>query len=153
MARGIAYVVFLMPVILSVIFGSTVLGQVLQEPERQLNMIPNFEFQPKEEQQPIHIIGLKNTYSVSESIKVQIKVDDTKFTCGDLYITIFELTTKEVLSQNGFFDQCFDETDLLPIDDEFTESIKSSGEYELMVELLDKTQKDSLSISSKFKVE
>lgn len=40
MARGIVYVVFLLPVVVSVIFGFVVMVQILEDPGRELNMLP-----------------------------------------------------------------------------------------------------------------
>ena len=39
MATGVTYLVFLLPIVFSFVFGGAVLGQVLQEPDRELNMM------------------------------------------------------------------------------------------------------------------
>ena len=151
---GVTYLVFLLPVVLSFAFGGVVLGQILQEPDRELDM---WQFQlsggPFISSKSIQIIGLESQYSTSESIEIQIAVTDSMFDCGDLYLTIYRQTSKEVITQSGFFEQCFDKTNsLLPIGDEFSEIVDEPGNYAVKVDLSDKSQKNSLSITGKFTV-
>ena len=44
MVQGIAYMVFLIPAAASVIFGFIVIAQVLEEPGRELDMLPFLEY-------------------------------------------------------------------------------------------------------------
>jgi len=151
---GVTYVVFLLPIVLSFAFGGAVLGQVLQEPDRELNMW-QFQFSggPFITSKSIQIIGLESQYSTSESIEIEISVTDSTFDCGDLYLTIYHQTSKEVITQSGFFEQCFDKTNsLLPIGDEFSEIIDEPGNYAVKVDISDKSQKNSLSVTGKFRV-
>ena len=154
-AKGTAYGIFLIPVILSLVLGSAVLGQVLQEPDRELDMIPNFKFTKKSEiiEKPIKIIGVQSQYDIDSPIIVQVQLTDTKFDCGDLYITIYDMKTNKPVVQSGFFDQCYAADDLLmPIGEEFSETVDATGNYEIVVEFTDKQQKDTLSATSRFTV-
>lgn len=156
MAKGVAFCVFLLPVILSLIFGTAVIAEVLKKPERELNMW-SFEFSESTEtiNKSLEILGLQSQYSTSEPVELQINVKTPTFDCGDLYITIYDLDSfpKEVFFQTGFFDQCyFQENQLLPIDEGFSELVDKPGSYELAVVILDKSQKETESITAKFRV-
>ena len=154
MATGATYLVFLLPIVFSFVFGGAVLAQVLQEPDRELNMM---QFGSSGtgiiSNKSIQILGLESQYSTSEPVTVQIAVSDDSFDCGDLYITIYHSTTKEVVTQSGFFDQCFAKSNsVLPMGDEFSEIVDEAGSYEIKVDVSDKSQKDSISIKGKFSV-
>ena len=105
-------------------------------------------FQSKE----LKIIGLSSKYSTSDPIEIEVSLQDATFDCGDLYITISEQSpSKQVITQSGYFEQCFVKNNqLLPVDDKFSETIDSSGQYELSIEMKDKTSKKSLTASEKF---
>ena len=150
--RGVAFVVFLFPVVISIFFGSFVLGEVLKEPERELDLWP-FDFTGTTG--AISIIGLQDDYSKSDAIKITVSVTDIMFDCGDLYITIYDISKKpkEVITQSGFFDQCYVKNNLqMPIDDEFSEIVDSSGQYEVVAEINDKAYKKTLTTSKEFNV-
>jgi hypothetical protein len=155
-ARGIVLAVFVIPVILSLIFGTIVMAEVLQEPDRELNML---RFVSSEghitSSNSITILGLEKEYSTSSPVKIQVTVEDRTFDCGDLYITIYNIDTakEQVVTQSGFFGQCFDRNNsILPVDDEFSQIIDSKGTYKVVISVIDKQQKETISTSAKFKV-
>jgi len=132
-----------------------VLGEVLKSPERELNMWP-FELSNKiaVTSGAISIIGLEDNLSKSQPIKITVSVTDPIFDCGDLYITIYDIskTPKEVVTQSAFFGQCYAKNNMvMPIDDEFSEKI-DSGKYEIVAEINDKEFKTSLTASETFSV-
>ena len=152
--RRVVYFFFLIPAVISIFFGGLVLGEVLKKPERELNMMP-FDFSDKFVASPgaMTIIGLQKEYSISKPIEISISVSDPIFDCGDLYITIFDVSKvpKEVVTQSGFFDQCYEKNNLtMPIDDDFSELIDIPGQYEIVSEINDKTYKKSLTASERF---
>jgi len=134
------FVVFVFPVIFSLIFGSAVMADILQKPDRELNMWPmssSEEFSSYGA--PIEIIGLSKQYSTSEPIEIQVKIDDASFDCGDLYVTIYSIGKNDVITQGGFFEQCFkNETKILPVGDEFSKVIDTPGSYKIVVEMVSK---------------
>jgi len=149
-------VVFALPVILSIGFASFVLGDVLAEENRKLNLWP-FKNSGKSpiEGNLIEIIGLQQEYSVMESIDIAISIKDPFFDCGDLYLAIYDLNSmpKEVLTQSGFFNQCFGQNNVvLPINDKFSEKIESRGNYEIVIEMTDNQSKKIISTSDTFTV-
>ncbi len=154
--QKVVFAVFLIPAIISVLFGGFVLGEVLKKPERELDMLP-FDFSGKfvSSSGVMKIIGLQEEYLNSAPIEISISVSDPIFDCGDLYITIYDVSKlpKEVVTQSGFFDQCYEKNNLvMPIDDKFSELIDTPGKYEIVSEINDKAYKNSLTTNERFTV-
>ena len=136
MASSRLIVVFVLPVIFSIIFGSAVMADILQKPDRELNMWPmSFSEGSSSHDSSMTIIGLSSQYLISEPIEVQVKVNDSSFNCGDLYITIYTLGKSDTVTQSGFFNQCVKNGNLFPINDTFSEVITIPGSYELVADL------------------
>ncbi len=140
MATKKVLVVFVLPIIFSLIFGSAVMIDILQKPDRELNMWPMSSSEGFSSYNvPIEILGLSKQYSTSEPIEIQVKIGDSSFNCGDLYVTIFSAGKNDVITQGGFFEQCFEkESTILPVGDEFSKVIDTPGSYELVVEMVSK---------------
>ncbi len=152
--RGIVYVVFLLPIISSIVFGTLVLnGILIEKPERELNM---WQFDSNfVSGHDVEILGLEKQYSTSEPVEIQVLIDDSLFDCGDLYITIYDVSSfsKQVVTQSGFFDQCFEKNNLsLPVGDEFSEIVVDPGNYEIVIQMVDENGKNNISTSAKFTV-
>ncbi len=151
MATSLVYVVFVLPIVLSIAFGTVVMADVLQSPDRELNMWPMGNSEIMKNDEDISIIGLENQYSISSPVQIQVKIDDSQFDCGDLYVTVY--SGKHIVTQSGFLKQCFDENNsLLPIDDDFSEIIDKPGQYDLVVKMTDQNQKNSITASEKFTI-
>lgn len=152
--RSAVYVFFLFPVVISIFFGTMVLGEVLKEPERNLDLWP-FKSSGSVIVQTgaMKINGLQESYSVSNPIEITVSVSDPIFDCGDLYITIYDIskTPNEVVTQSGFFGQCYAKNNLvMPIDDKFSETVDTSGQYQIVAEINDKGFKKTLTVSEEF---
>ena len=139
------FVVFVLPVIFSLVFGSAVMADILQKPDRELNMWPvssseGFSLEGSPSQiSPIEIIGLSKQYSTSEPIEIQVKIDDSSFDCGDLYVTIYSAGRNDVITQSGFLEQCFEQgSTILPVGDEFSKVIDTPGSYEIVAQMVSK---------------
>ena len=133
MVKGVTYAVYVLPIVFSIIFGSIVMVDILQEPERELNLMRFGSIAENPNNENIEIFGLKTQYSVSEPIEIQISVNDPSFSCGDLYVTIYPSGDETALTQSGYFKQCFDANNsFLPIDDTFSEKIGIPGKYEIV---------------------
>jgi len=151
MATSLVYVVFVLPIVLSIAFGTVVMADVLQSPDRELNMWPMGNSEIMKNDDDISIIGLENQYSISSPVQIQVKVDDSQFDCGDLYVTVY--SGKHIVTQSGFLKQCFDENNaLLPVDDDFSEIIDKPGQYDLVVKMTDQNQKSTITTSGKFTI-
>jgi len=140
MATKKILVVFVLPAIFSLIFGSAVMADILQKPDRELNMWPISSSEGfSNNYDHIEIIGLSKQYSTSEPIEIQVKINDSSFDCGDLYVTIYSSEKNDVITQSGFFEQCFEQgSTILPVGDEFSKVIDSSGTYEIVAEMVSK---------------
>jgi hypothetical protein len=145
MASKRVFIVFVLPVILSIIIGSAVLSDVLQKPGRELNMWPmsNSEGIVTSHSSPIEIIGLSKQYSTTEPVEIQVKVGDSSFSCGDLYITIYSSGKNDVITQGGFFEQCFESgSSIIPVGDEFSKIVDTPGSYDIVAEMVSKQLKN-----------
>ena len=130
-------IVFILPVIFSIIFGSVVMADTLQKPDRELNMWPiSFSGESSSHDSNLKIIGLSNQYLVSEPIEVQVQIMDSSFNCGDLYVTIYTSVNKDVVTQGGFFNQCIENGTLFPINDKFSKVITIPGSYQMVADLV-----------------
>jgi|TARA_B110000438_G_scaffold169841_1_gene162361 hypothetical protein len=145
-------VVFVLPVIFSILFGSAVMVDILQKPDRELNMWPmSFSEGSSSHDSSLKIVGLSSQYLVSEPIEVEIKINDSSFSCGDLYITIYTSEKSDVVTQGGFFNQCIKNGNLFPIDDKFSKVITIPGSYQLVADLVS-TDLSNISVSGTFTV-
>jgi hypothetical protein len=140
MATKKVIVVFVLPLIFSLIFGSAVMADILQKPDRELNMWPMSSLEGSTSYgATIEIIGLLKQYSTSEPIEIQVKIDDSSFNCGDLYVTIYSIEKNDVINQSGFFEQCFEKgSKILPVGDAFSKVIDIPGSYKIVVEMVSK---------------
>ena len=142
------FLVYILPIILSVGLGTLVMSEALDDSERDLNMWQIGD-QGNLGTDSMQLIGLETKYSVSESIEFQVKItNDSTFDCGDLYITLYKFSdsTKEVITQSGFMKQCFTQQNQhIPLGDKYSETIREPGKYKILIEIFDQNYKDSLS--------
>ena len=134
-------IVFVLPVIFSIVFGSAVMADTLQKPDRELNMWPmTFSGESSHGKSShgsgIEIIGLSNQYTVSEPVQIQVKINDSSLSCGDLYVTIYESGSDNVVTQGGFFNQCVKDGKLFPNNDSFSKIVHSPGSYKIVADII-----------------
>lgn len=157
MARSTALVVFLLPAIISIFFGTMVLGEVLKQPDRELHLAPGkISGTLGVPSGTISIVGIEEIYPVGDSVEISVSVSDEFFDCGDLYITVYDVlvSPKEVITQSGYFEQCYANNNLvMPIGDEFSEPISTPGSYEIVAEINDKGYQKTLTATKKFIVQ
>ena len=150
MASKTPFVVYVLPIILSVGLGAVVMAEVLNNSDRTLNMWQfNQSGISEVSTETIQVIGLQTQYTTSESVDLQIKLNDDTFDCGDLYITIYKIsnTSKEVVTQSGFLNQCYDKDgSYLPINEKYSEVLSEQGKYEIFIEIYNKTYKQTDSL-------
>lgn len=157
-ARKIAYLVFLFPVVVSVLLGGYVLSNVLAQPDRQLNMW-QFNFVSMPEQvgsKDIRIVGLNNTYSLSAPPSFTVRVNNTSFDCGDLYMTIYNTNVepKQAVAQNAYFAQCFAQQNAtLPLNSVFSPAINSTGTYQIEADMKDKSYTNDINVTAAFTIQ
>lgn len=153
-ARSV-YLVFILPAALSLALGGAVVGAVLQEPGRSLDIAGTGDGgkAPLESDQ-VAILGLSSSYGVSEMIAVKVVALADSFDCGDLYVTITRASTGEVVYHDGYFGQCYAAADAaLPVDEAYTKSLDVPGSYEIRVDLTDVRGAGTASVRSVFTVQ
>ena len=100
----------------------------------------------------ISIVGLSEQYTAPVNISAQVSVSDPAYDCGDLYVTVYDVSSgeKKSVGQHAFFSQCYGTGGMLPIDDEFTEKIDSPGKYSLVAQMFDKGGNKFLTVEKQF---
>ena len=101
MARNTAYMVFLLPLVAGIVLGAAVFAYASDE-----GYFLAESAHMERSDGSIQIKGLAGTYSPSETIEISITILDKSYECGDLYITMQDSTGK-IISQNGYFKECF----------------------------------------------
>ena len=144
------FIVYILPIILSVSLGTFVMAEALNDGQRGFDM---WQFDTdistsKQEGNGLTIIGLEKTYSPLEKIELEVKVKNKNFECGDLYITLYKLngSNETVITQSGFLKQCFiNSKQNLPIGEEYSEILSESGTYKIVIEIYDEKYKGVIS--------
>ena len=101
------------------------------------------------------IIGYSSEISQNSKLEFNVKLNNPDFNCGDLYITIYDLSTseKQVLTQSGYLKQCFIQNDnTLPVNEIYSELISKSGTYEINVEIFNQKYTESISMTETLRV-
>lgn len=116
------------------------MAEILQKPDRELNMWPVSSSEGfSNSYNPIEIVGLSKQYPTSEPIEIQVKINDSSFDCGDLYVTIYSSGKNNVITQSAFLEQCFEKgSTVLPVGDKFSIVIDTIGSYEIVAEMVSK---------------
>tara|TARA_B100000029_G_scaffold116204_1_gene108976 strand:+ start:506 stop:994 length:489 start_codon:yes stop_codon:yes gene_type:complete len=156
LVKASALVIYVLPIVLSVSLGTAVMADTLSASDRELNFMQFggkdsgiISSSPSSTNQ-ISIIGYSTEISKNSKIEFNVKISNSDFNCGDLYITIYDITNseKQVLTQSGFLKQCFvQNNNTLPIGETYSEVISESGTYEIYVEMFDKKYSKNISIS------
>ena len=143
------FIVYILPIILSVSLGTFVMAEALNDGQREFDMWQFGDGLTTIQQgNDLAIIGLEKTYSISEKVKFEIKVNNKNFDCGDLYITLYHIvgSNENVVTQSGFLKQCFMKTQQsLPIGEEYSETLSELGTYKIVIEIYDEKYKGVIS--------
>jgi len=145
--RGTAIAAFVIPIVFSFIYGASVLSLASSDQSRNSWVLPS----PSDS---LVIIGLKDDYTMPDSLSVQVSASDPAYDCGDLYLTIYDISSsgKKPISQNTFFDQCYGASGKIPLNEEFSEKIDKPGKYLLVAQLFDKDGDKFLTTERQFTV-
>ena len=64
-------------------------------------------------------------------------VSDESFDCGDIYITVSSIRTGDIVTQEGYFDQCFAELGAtIPVGSVFSVMVDTPGTFEIMAQMI-----------------
>lgn len=160
MASRRTFVIFVLPIILSLSLATAVMADVLDKPGREMQMWPpqssgghgtTYVPVPQSPDDGIRIVGLSESYGAGGQIAVSVSVSDASFDCGDLYITIYD-HGGEALAQEAFFEQCFADAGIdLPAEGNFEAAADSPGSYVIVAEM--RHDGETISVPGEFVVE
>ncbi len=132
------------------------MAETLSNPERELNFLQfDGDDHTSSSKSAINLIGFNTEIAQNSNLEFTIKFSNSDFNCGDLYITIYDLSTseKQVLTQSGYLKQCFIQNDnTLPVNEIYSELISKSGTYEINVEIFNQKYTESISMTETLRV-
>lgn len=130
--RGTAVAVFVIPIVFSFIFGGSVLALAMMNSKGGVMV--------SQSSGSISITGITGDYTAPDTVAAQVSVSDPAYDCGDLYLTMFDVSTsaKKSVGQHAFFDQCYGTSGTLPLNEEFSQKVEQPGQYLLVAQLFDK---------------
>ena len=132
------------------------MAETLNSSERELNFLQfGGDGYTSSSKSAINLIGFNNEIAQNSNLEFTIKFSNSDFNCGDLYITIYDLSTseKQVLTQSGYLKQCFiQNNNTMPVGESYSELITKPGTYEIYVEIFNQKYTDSISMSGTLRV-
>ena len=132
------------------------MAETLSSADRELNFLQfgDGKSHSSSSTHGLSLIGLNSEISQNSNLEFSINFSDSNFNCGDLYITIYDVTSgKQVLTQSGYLKQCFvQNNDILPVNDTFSELMTTSGTYEIHIEIFNKEYTESVSLTETLRV-
>ena len=155
MVKASAFIIYILPIVLSVSLGTAVMAETLNSTDRELNFLQFGGEEYAGSESGISLIGYSAEIVQNSNIEFGINFSNSDFNCGDLYITIYDVSTseKQVLTQSGFLKQCFiQNNNKLPVGENFSELISKSGNYEIHIEIYDQKYSKSISITETLRV-
>lgn len=129
--RGTAVAAFVIPIVFSFVFGGSVLSLALSN---------TLSSGVVSQSGSMSITGILDDYTAPVNVIAKVSVSDPAYDCGDLYLTVFDVSTspKKSVGQHAFFDQCYGTGGTIPLDEEFAQKIEKPGQYSLVAQLFDK---------------
>jgi hypothetical protein len=132
------------------------MADTLGSTERELNLLQfggeGYDSSSKNE---IILVGMDSELTQNSNLEFSINFSNSDFNCGDLYITIYDISTSEkhILTQSGYLKQCFvQNNNTLPVGENYSESITKSGTYEIHVEIFDEKYSKSITTTKTLEV-
>ena len=156
MAKSSIFIIYLLPIVLSVSLGTAVMAETLSDSERELNFLQfGGEGYISSSKTDIQLIGFSSEIIQNSNLEFSITFSNSDFNCGDLYITIYDVSTseKQVLTQSGYLKQCFiQNNNILPVGESYSELISKPGLYEIYVEIFDEKYSKNMSMTQTLRV-
>ena len=94
--------------------------------------------------------GFNSEITQNSNLEFGLKVSNPDYNCGDLYITIYDISTseKQIFTQSGYLKQCFiQNNNILPVGESYSELISKPGSYEIHIEIFNDKYSDSISVT------
>ena len=156
MAKSSIFLIYLLPIVLSVSLGTAVMAETLSDSERELNFLQfGGEGYISSSKTDIQLIGFSSEIAQNSNLEFSITFSNSDFNCGDLYVTIYDVSTseKQVLTQSGYLKQCFiQNNNILPVGENYSELISKPGLYEIYVEIFDEKYSKNMSMTQTLRV-
>ena len=151
MVKASAIATYILPIVLSVSLGTAVMAETLSDSNRELNFLQfGGEGYTSSSKNEISLVGFNTEITQNSNLEFGIKLSNSDFNCGDLYITIYDVSTseKQVITQSGYLKQCFiQNNNTLPVGEKYSELIIESGTYEIYVEIFNDKYSKNISIT------
>ena len=156
MVKSSAFVVYILPIVLSVSLGTAVMAETLSSSDREFNFLQfGDEGYSGSSSTGVSLVGFNNEITKNTNLEFTIKFSNSEFNCGDLYITIYDITNseKQVLTQSGYLKQCFiQNNNTLPVGENYSELISDPGNYEIYIEIFDEKYSKNISMTETLRV-
>ena len=127
------------------------MAETLNSSDRELNFLQfggdGYTTSSKSE---INLVGFNNQITENSNLEFSIQFLNSDFNCGDLYITIYDVSTseKQVLTQSGYLKQCFiQNNNKLPVGENYSELLSKSGTYEIYIEIFNQDYSKNISMT------
>jgi hypothetical protein len=151
-----AFLIYILPIVLSVSLGTAVMAETLSSSDRELNFL-QFEGEgyTSSSKNVINLVGFNDELLQNSNLEFSIKLSNSDFNCGDLYITIYDVSNsvKEVLTQSGYLKQCFiQNNNILPVGENYSELMSESGTYEIYIEIFNEKYSKNISTTETLRV-
>ena len=132
------------------------MAETLSSSDRELNFLQfGGEGYTSSSTNVINLVGFNNELLQNSNLEFSIKLSNSDFNCGDLYITIYDVSNsvKEVLTQSGYLKQCFiQNNNILPVGENYSELMSESGTYEIYVEIFNEKYSKNISTTETLRV-
>jgi hypothetical protein len=132
------------------------MAETLSDSERELNFLQfGGEGYTSSSKTDIQLIGFSSEIAQNSNLEFSITFSNSDFNCGDLYVTIYDVSTseKQVLTQSGYLKQCFiQNNNILPVGENYSELISKPGLYEIYVEIFDEKYSKNMSMTQTLRV-
>ena len=156
MVKASAFVIYILPIVLSVSLGTAVMAETLGSSDRELNFLQfGGEGYTSSSKDGISLVGFNDEIIQNTNLEFTIEIINSDFNCGDLYITIFDNSTseKQVLTQSGYLKQCYiQNNNLLPVGENYSELISKPGIYEIHIEIFNEKYSENISMTKTLRV-
>ena len=151
MVKSSAFLIYILPIVLSVSLGTAVMAETLSSSDRELNFLQfGGEGYSTSDTSGISFVGFNSEITQNSNLEFSLNFSNSDFNCGDLYITIYEITNseKQVFTQSGYLKQCFTQNNnILPVGENYSELIPKSGTYEIHIEIFDDKYSNNISMT------
>ena len=132
------------------------MAETLSDSERELNFLQfDGAGYTSSSKTDIQLVGFSSEIAQNSNLEFSITFSNSDFNCGDLYVTIYDVSTseKQVLTQSGYLKQCFiQNNNILPVGERYSELISKPGLYEIYVEIFDEKYSKNVSMTTTLRV-